>query len=193
MLEPNEIISYMDQIVFFKDLTYEEKTKITHCESSLIHCLPGKVLIEQGATDIAVFVLIKGRAIVTKNEAPDITIATLETGDMFGEISFITKKPRATNVIAKSKALVLKLTPEVWKVLGSDITRKFYAQLLRLLINRVTGLNDTIIKLKKELEVCTGGDSLLTDEISSALEIESKLKEKLETIQKSMGKIIHYE
>ncbi|KMP10532.1 hypothetical protein UR09_05970 [Candidatus Nitromaritima sp. SCGC AAA799-A02] len=190
MFEPNQIISYMNELTFFKDFSHEEKRKITHCESSLIRCLPKKLLIKEGSTDIAVFVLIDGLAIITKDEAPETTIATLKPGDVFGELSFITKKPRATNVITKSKAVALKLTPEVWKELGSDISRKFYAQLLRILINRITNLNDTVIQLKKEVEMCAGADTSLPDEINSALEIESKLKEKLEAIQKSMGEII---
>ena len=102
------------------------------------------------------FILIAGKVFVTRDEAQNTVIAKLRPGDVFGEISFITRKLRATNVIAGAKSIVLKLKSEIWKVLGSDITWKFYTQLLKVLINRISGLNDTIIKLKGDLDGCLG-------------------------------------
>ncbi len=190
MLEPNLILSHMNKLDFFNDFTHAEKIKITHGDSFLIRCLAKTVVIKEGAKDNAIFILISGEAQVTKNEAPDTIIASLKPGDVFGEISFITRKPRATNVTTRTKAIILKLTPESWRVLGSDITRKFYSQLLRILIERISGLNDTIIKLKKEVEGCVSPDQPFIEEFSTALEIEATLREKLESIRNNMGVVI---
>ena len=130
------------------------------------------------------FILIAGKVFVTRDEAQNTVIAKLRPGDVFGEISIITRKLRATNVIAGAKSIVLKLKSEIWKVLGSDITWKFYTQLLKVLINRISGLNDTIIKLKGDLDECPGPDPHLGDEISSVLKLESELRENCRAFRK---------
>ena len=58
---------------------------------------------------MAVFILLKGEAIVTRNDLPKVTINTLTMGALFGEVSFLTQTPRTTNIFAKSNAKVLKL------------------------------------------------------------------------------------
>ena len=137
------------------------------------------------------FILVAGEVFVTRDEVQNTVIAKLRPGgDVFGEISFITRKLRATNVIAGAKSIVLKLKSEIWKVLGSDITWKFYTQLLKVHINRISGLNDTIIKLKEDLDGCPGSDPHLGDEISSVLKLESELREKLQGIQKTMNMVV---
>ena len=59
------------------------------------------------------FILIAGEMFVTKDEAQNTVIAKFRPGDVFSEISFITRKPRATKVIAGAKSIVLKLMSEI--------------------------------------------------------------------------------
>jgi CRP-like cAMP-binding protein len=45
-------------------------------------------IVEEGQTDMAVFILLKGEAIVTRNDLPKVMINTLTLGALFGEVSF---------------------------------------------------------------------------------------------------------
>ena len=63
---------------------------------------------------MAVFILLKGEAIVTRNDLPKVTINTLTMGALFGEVSFLTQTPRTTNIFAKSNAKVLKLDQKLF-------------------------------------------------------------------------------
>ena len=59
-----------------------------------------------------------------------------------------------------------------------------------MLINRISGLNDTTIKIKEDLDGCLDPDPHLGDEISSVLKLESELREKLQGIQKTMSVVV---
>ncbi|MBF0109981.1 MAG: cyclic nucleotide-binding domain-containing protein [Magnetococcales bacterium] len=58
----------------------------------------GEFLIQEGASDRALFLLLHGFASVVK-EGAGIPMAQLEPGDFFGEVAFLTGRTRITNVI----------------------------------------------------------------------------------------------
>ena len=43
----------------------------------------------EGQTDIAVFLLLKGEAVVTRNDLTKVSINSLTMGALFGEVSFL--------------------------------------------------------------------------------------------------------
>ena len=46
------------------------------------------VIVEEGQKDVAVFIVLKCKAIVTRNDFPKVIINTLVDGALFGEVPF---------------------------------------------------------------------------------------------------------
>jgi CRP-like cAMP-binding protein len=80
--------------------------------AALIQAGPGDRIVREGEPGDALYVLASGLAEVTLDEAPDRPVAVLGTGDTFGEVSFLTMKPRTANVVAKTPCEVIVLSGE---------------------------------------------------------------------------------
>ena len=106
----------------------------------------------EGQTDIAVFLLLKGEAVVTRNDLPKVTINTLTMGALFGEVSFLTQTPRTTNIFAKSKAKVLKLDQKMFDKLKPETREKHKDKFIEVLVNRMSEMNTALVRLKVEME-----------------------------------------
>src|SRR5215472_10743412 len=61
---------------------------------------PGDVLIEQGKPIDALYILLDGVLIVATDAKPDEPIATLNPGEIVGEISFVDSRPPTATVKA---------------------------------------------------------------------------------------------
>ena len=93
---------------------------------------------------MAVFILLKGEAIVTRNDLLKVTINTLTMGALSGEVSFLTKTPRTTNIFAKSNTRVLKLDQKLFD--------KLKDKFIEVLVNRMSEMNTALVRLKVEME-----------------------------------------
>ena len=67
----------------------------------------GKVMAVEGDRGREFFVLLEGKADVTKG---DRSINTMKEGDFFGEIALVTKMPRTASVTATTPVRVLVIT-----------------------------------------------------------------------------------
>jgi CRP-like cAMP-binding protein len=69
-------------------------------------------IITEGQAPDGLYVIMHGAALVTKNDAANhriVPLAALKEGDVFGEMSLLTRKPATASVTAKRKTLVLRL------------------------------------------------------------------------------------
>ena len=120
--------------------------------SHLIEYKKGDYVIRQGEKDSTIFILLKGTLGIPKNEVPDAELNTLKVGALFGEVPLITGKSRSTNVIAKNKALVLKMDSYLLKTLDPSILNKFKDHLIKILIRRLDEMDSSMAAFKFEFE-----------------------------------------
>lgn len=144
-LDKEQVLALMKKIHFFKEFTEEEKSGLASLQSQLINYGPDERIIREGEIDISLFVLLKGTVRVTCNELPRIDIIKLKTGAVFGEISFISKRPRSTNVIAEDKVLVLKIDGVLFDEISFEVQVKIKDKLVELLIQRLDDMNHVFI------------------------------------------------
>ena len=83
----------------------------------------GEAIIREGADGASMFVLISGEASVTIGGGTDHStrVATLNTGDCFGEMSLLTGEKRSASVLAISDCKVLEITKAVFaEIIAQD-------------------------------------------------------------------------
>jgi small-conductance mechanosensitive channel/CRP-like cAMP-binding protein len=70
----------------------------------------GEKLIEQGANGDSMFILVKGEAnVVVNRNGFDTQVASLRSGDCFGEMSLLTGEKRSASVVANSDCEVVEI------------------------------------------------------------------------------------
>ncbi|MBF0448939.1 MAG: cyclic nucleotide-binding domain-containing protein [Magnetococcales bacterium] len=100
--ETSVLLTCLDCLPFFDTFSDWEKLELLLAGADLITYQTGEFLIQQGSSDRVLFFLLSGRASVVR-EGASIPLAELLPGDFFGEISFLTKQKRTSNVIVHSR------------------------------------------------------------------------------------------
>jgi CRP-like cAMP-binding protein len=94
----------------------------------------GEVVVREGARSDGLFVALSGRYDVVRGAGPAAArLAELREGDLFGEMSCLTKRPATASVVARRRGILLRL-PRT----GFDEVASAYPQVLEL----VAGLAD---------------------------------------------------
>ena len=96
-------------IPLFSDFTQEEFNAFT--KRMIIHTMPpGKTIIKEGDTGRSVFVLTRGSVKVSSTiRGKKMELADLHSSDFFGEIAFLTGKPRTATVETTEESDVLEV------------------------------------------------------------------------------------
>ncbi|PIQ98060.1 MAG: hypothetical protein COV67_00915 [Nitrospinae bacterium CG11_big_fil_rev_8_21_14_0_20_56_8] len=141
----DDILKLLKGITIFKVLTPGELKALAKMKTVLIKYDADEAIIQQGDIDLRLFVLLKGKAVVNKNENPGRILATLKPGDVFGEVSFISQSPRTANVIARKPVYALRMDGDTFDALDLAIQNKIRAELIKLLVLRLNNLNDSIV------------------------------------------------
>lgn len=71
----------------------------------------GKFIVEEGDSGDSMFILKRGKAkVVAHIMGKAVELARLKEGDVFGEIAFLTGRPRTASVIAEGEAKIIEIT-----------------------------------------------------------------------------------
>jgi CRP-like cAMP-binding protein len=101
-MDPNRLKA----IYLFKDLSDEEAKRLAAfaTETSVAE---GQILMKQGDYSTELIGIEEGTAVVERDGRQ---IATLNEGDVIGEMGLLSREPRTATVIASSPMRVMKLT-----------------------------------------------------------------------------------
>jgi CRP-like cAMP-binding protein len=93
---------------------------------------PGQLIVKQGDIGDYFYVIIQGRAIVTRdqpNQKQSLKLAELEPGQCFGEEALIADEPRNANVTMLTQGALMRLAKEDFRTLLRDpATRRIGTQ-----------------------------------------------------------------
>lgn len=111
-LSRQQIFSRLRAVELFASLS-DEQVNVLVNGAAVYHYLPGERVVRQGEPGQELFVIIGGTADVTVHHDGLVsTIATMEAGQFFGEISFLTGAARTSTVTATSAFTVLTIGRE---------------------------------------------------------------------------------
>jgi NTE family protein len=123
----------LDGVEIFADLEEEERARLA-AELETLNLRRGDVLVRQGETADALFVVVTGRFAVTV-EGRREAVAELGPGQPIGEIAFLAGGARTATVTALRDSLVLRLgraefeelsakSPSIWRTLTVTMARR---------------------------------------------------------------------
>jgi tetratricopeptide (TPR) repeat protein len=141
--EPKAWIGTLPEI--FWSLNKEELTQIFN-DSVIASFTKGQTIVEEGGEGDSIFAIMDGFAVVqTSLGGESVDLAVLKAGDVFGEVAFLTGKPRTATVVANSDLKVMDISRAVLEK-AIEKHPRILSCLAEYYYNR---LNDTITKVKK--------------------------------------------
>lgn len=108
---PERLKKTIAAIPFFSSLPESELQKLADTASLHVYN-PGEVIIREGEPGRSVYLVLHGRvrAFTRDHKGREVDLATLSSGEFFGEISFLTGKPRSNHVAALEASVVVELS-----------------------------------------------------------------------------------
>ena len=143
-----DLFAIIHDMPIFKNFTEDEIKGLITMEQALQEFRKGDVIIREGDKLSSLYLLIQGTILITKS-GYDTPISRLNPGAVFGEMSFLTKKPRFSNVIANDNVQVMKMDEVFFKDIRPEIKDKIKDYLIELLINRLDTMNESLSKIAK--------------------------------------------
>lgn len=84
---------------------------------ALLDYMPDAVIVSEGDTDDALFMIVDGTVSVMKGEQE---LAVLERAQIFGEMSVLTQEPRSATVVTRTDAKVVRLPGDIIRTLADE-------------------------------------------------------------------------
>ena len=136
------------RIPFLSSLPEDEIKQITERLKSQSF-LPGQKVVEEGDFGDSIFVIISGEAkVVAHILGNEIELATLSVGDVFGEVAFLTGRPRTASVIADDELRVMEFN----RLILEEILEKHPEILKKLEDFYQSHLEDTLSKVRTRIK-----------------------------------------
>ncbi len=129
-LENRDTLKSLD---FFKDFSDDEVEEIIG-KSEFISFAKNDHIVKEGDIDQAFYILARGEVQIEKSNKP---LATLQQGDCFGEVGFLSDHKRTASVKANSDVLVLKINSISIDALSADAQLSYYKAFTEILIYRL--------------------------------------------------------
>ena len=118
----------------------------------VVHRQTGEHVIKTGDKDHKMYILLSGKVSVEridKKIGKILFLYTFGTGDVFGEISLLSKAPRSADIVAEEPISYLELDWEGFKRIqksSRSISLKLYQNLARILSLKLVRTTDLLEK-----------------------------------------------
>ncbi|MCZ6487875.1 MAG: serine/threonine-protein kinase [Gammaproteobacteria bacterium] len=130
---------------FFKDFNDAQITEVVEA-SEWDDFEKGEVIVKEGDKETSFFIVIKGGVEVFKK---DRVIGTMKQGDCFGEIAFITKKPRGATIIARTNVTLMSVSTSLMEQASLETQLQYYRIFLENLVLRLSQTTEKLVESKK--------------------------------------------
>ena len=142
----------LDNISFFDGFSGEDKERLSLADNLFKSYEPGDLIIEEGAPDDSLKIIIQGSANVTKKIRPDFVLSKMNQGAVMGELSFLTTRPRSTNVTAETKVICFSISSMVMQSEDFEFKNKIKDKLIEILIKRLDEKDKTLMGVALDIQ-----------------------------------------
>jgi serine/threonine-protein kinase len=127
-----DAVDYVHHAPFFQNFTKEQvKELLAAC--TITKFPKGKVIVAEGDIDDTFYIILSGSAKIRKN---DKDVASIGTGECFGEMAYISGQARTATVVADTDCILTKINAPLMDKSSTDIQLLFYKNFSRTLVNR---------------------------------------------------------
>ena len=100
----------INDIPMFENYSEKEREWFAKIDHSFESFKRGDIILNEGDDSSVLYLIVKGAALVTRtSDNAQIRLAKLGPGDIFGNMSFISMRPRKSNVVANEEILAIKM------------------------------------------------------------------------------------
>jgi CRP-like cAMP-binding protein len=126
------------KVDLFRGLTPEDVAKI-FAKGMTIRVLKGETVFYKGTVGSQMYAVLGGKVVVRDG---DKTLATLTTGDMFGEMALIDNEPRSATVVAEEDSHLFVLSETTFQtLLTKRVAIRILLNIMRTLSQRLRDAN----------------------------------------------------
>jgi serine/threonine-protein kinase len=134
----------------FEHFTEEEIDAFSRIEHSVEQYRKGDVLLSAGDDHPSLFLLLKGTVLITRTANNiRIRLSKLGPGELFGEMSFFTRKPRTSDVVANEEVTVVRMDSDFFGAVDPVVRDKLKNYFIEILIKRLDLMNEHIMKISR--------------------------------------------
>ncbi len=130
---------------FFKDFNDEQITEVVNA-SDWRDYEKGEVIVSEGDKETSFFILAKGGVEVLKKNR---IIGTMKQGDCFGEIAFITRRPRGATIVARTDVTLMSVSNSLMEQVDPETQIQYYRIFLENLIARLSQTTEKLVESKQ--------------------------------------------
>lgn len=142
-----ELIADLPMFEFFNEEEIDAFSSIGH---SLEEFQKGDVILGVGDDQPSLFLLLKGTVLITRTANNiKIRLSKLGPGELFGEMSFFTRKPRTSDVVANEDVTVIRMDNGFFEKVEPHIRDKIKNYFIEILIKRLDLMNEHIMKISR--------------------------------------------
>ncbi|MFZ2957134.1 MAG: cyclic nucleotide-binding domain-containing protein [Candidatus Ozemobacteraceae bacterium] len=140
-------VKLMRSIPFFEGFSSDEMAYTAQLSEWLKFEL-GDVILREGDPGSTFWIILKGSVRVVKRteDKNDHVLATIPTGECFGEMSFVSGQPRTAHIISNEEVFVFKIDGQKLERAAVTLQLKFFKRFTLLLTNRLARTSSAIFK-----------------------------------------------
>ncbi|MBW2341170.1 MAG: protein kinase [Deltaproteobacteria bacterium] len=131
----SKLFNYIQALPFFHNFTESQINEILSV-TDVIKVEGNKTIIQEGEIDDSFYVLISGQVVVRKGRK---VVTTLEKGQCFGEMSYLTGEARNATIDTKNECVLLKCSSTLLDGLSESIQLLFFKNFTQTIIHRLSG------------------------------------------------------
>jgi CRP/FNR family cyclic AMP-dependent transcriptional regulator len=149
-----QLYELISDMTIFHRFSEKEKKDFSEMKHSVIEYDKGDTIIKEGDDSASLYLLLEGSCLITKTESDaTIRLSKLKPGEIFGEMSFFSKKPRQSDVVANEKVSVINMDYNFFQKIHPDSRDKIKDYLIELLISRLDNMNAAIMRISKLMRI----------------------------------------
>ena len=103
---------------------------------------PGEVILTEGEIETSFYIIFRGGVEVLRK---DTVIGVMKQGDCFGEIAFMTQRPRVATIKARTDVSLMCVSKSLMEQAPVETQLQYYRIFLENLITRLSKATDKLV------------------------------------------------
>lgn len=132
----------LKELWFFRDFSLTEIEEVMYA-ARWVDFEEGDTVINEGDIDDTFYIIVDGEANVIKGHK---IIGTLNKGDCFGEMGFLTHQRRTATIVAHEPLMLMKINSSLMEQASHGCQLRYYKAFTETLIHRLAHINKELVQ-----------------------------------------------